>query len=294
MIKHVISLLRPAQWAKNSFIFLPLFFSGNLLNIHFLLFCGVAFAAFSMAASAVYCFNDINDLQADKKHPRKCLRPLASGKVTKLKACEVMVICLVLAFGLLFFFGGPRRFSIMLLLAFYCLLNAAYTFKLKQYMIVDVFVIAICFVLRIVVGGVITGIWLSEWILIMTFLLALFLAFAKRRDDVVLYRKTGVLLRKYISRYSLEFINQVLTIIAAVSMVAYIMYTLSPEVISRFNCRYIYVTAVFVLSGIIRYLQLTIVDTHSGSPTEILIHDKFIQICILGWITSFFILIYLI
>jgi 4-hydroxybenzoate polyprenyltransferase len=154
-------------------------------------------------------------------------------------------------------------------------------------------VVSIGFVLRILVGGTAAGIWLSEWIMIMTFLLALFLAFAKRRDDVVLYQNTGNEPRKNTNRYNLDFMNQVMTVVSTVTIIAYIMYTLSSDVIERFQSRHIYITAIFVLVGIIRYLQVTIVDLKSGNPTKILLKDKFIQICIAGWIVSFLIIIYL-
>jgi len=156
-----------------------------------------------------------------------------------------------------------------------------------------VIVISVGFVLRILVGGTATGIWLSEWIIMMTFLLALFLAFAKRRDDVILYQNTGVLPRKNTNRYNLDFMNQVMMIVSTITIIAYIMYTLSPDVIERFHNRHIYITAVFVLVGIIRYLQVTIVDLKSGNPTTILLKDRFIQFCIAGWIVSFLIIIYL-
>jgi len=121
----------------------------------------------------------------------------------------------------------------------------------------------------------------------------LFLAFAKRRDDVVLYQNTGVSPRKNTNRYNLDFMNQVMTVVSTVTIIAYIMYTLSPDVIERFHSRNIYITAIFVLAGIIRYLQITIVDLKSGNPTTILLKDRFIQLCIAGWIVSFLIIIYL-
>jgi 4-hydroxybenzoate polyprenyltransferase len=171
-------------------------------------------------------------------------------------------------------------------------MNVAYCLRLKRYAIVDVLIISIGFVLRIIVGGQAAEVWLSEWIVIMTFLLALFLAFTKRRDDVILYQETGVSQRKHIDRYNLEFLNQVITVISTITIVAYIMYALSPEVIERFQNRYIYFTAIFVLAGIIRYLQVTIVDSKSGNPTKILYKDRFLQCCIAGWIISFLIIIY--
>ncbi len=126
----------------------------------------------------------------------------------------------------------------------------------------------------------------------MTFLLALFLAFAKRRNDVTIYENTGVKTRKNIARYNLPFLNQAIGIVASITMVCYIMYTVSPEVVARFDNSYLYLSSIFVLAGLIRYLHITIVDSKSGSPTRILMNDRFIQATILGWILTFVIIIY--
>ena len=172
-------------------------------------------------------------------------------------------------------------------------MNIAYCIRLKRVALIDVFIIAIGFVLRIWVGGIATGIGISQWIVLMTFLLALFLAFAKRRDDVVMYEESGVKVRCNINRYNLQFMNQAITIVSAVTMVCYIMYTVSPEVQERMQTSYLYVTSIFVLIGLLRYMQLTLVYVKSGSPTKILLYDRFIQLSILGWLLTFFVLIYL-
>ncbi|MDQ7947309.1 MAG: UbiA prenyltransferase family protein [Pedobacter sp.] len=287
-------LLRPTQWAKNLFIFLPLFFHGKLLDIDLLFQCAMACIAFSFAASSIYCFNDIYDVALDRLHQSKSKRPIASGKITVSQAYIMMGICMTVAILVIFiFFRGKQLYLLLAMIICYYLMNIAYCIRLKSYAIIDVLIIAIGFVLRIYVGGQATGIWLSEWMVIMTFLLALFLAFAKRRDDVILYEKTGIRYRGNTNRYNLEFMNQILTSISTITIIAYIMYTLSPEVIARFQNHHLYLTSVFVLTGIIRYLQVTIVDSKSGSPTKILLKDRFVQLCILGWIFSFLILIYL-
>jgi decaprenyl-phosphate phosphoribosyltransferase len=292
-IKYIIKLLRPEHWVKNAFVFLPLFFHGQILNIDLLAQCLVVFFAFSAAASSVYCFNDIYDVQADRLHPEKCNRPIASNKISIKAAYVIMLFCFTVSMLLLFFLAGNQRYNLMALIALYVIMNIAYCIKLKRYPIIDVVIISIGFVLRIIVGGLATGIWLSEWIVIMTFLFALFLAFAKRRDDVILYKNTAIAPRNNTRRYNIDFLNQVMTVVSTIIIMAYIMYTLSPDVIERFQCRYIYITAVFVLTGVIRYLQITIVDLKSGNPTNVLFKDRFIQCCIIGWITSFFIIIYL-
>ena len=290
--REFCQILRPHQWLKNIFVFLPLFFGGQLLNLDLLLQCFVAFFAFSFVASAIYCLNDIYDVEIDKLHPEKCKRPLASGAISKQMVYVLMAVCVAISLTLLFVCAGAARFELMGIICFYFCMNVAYCFKLKQIAILDVLIIAVGFVLRIWVGGIATGIELSEWIIIMTFLLALFLGFAKRRDDVVLYESTGVAPRVHTNRYNLDFLNQVMTIISTITIVAYIMYTLSPAVIERLGSRYVYVTAVFVLTGIIRYLQITIVDLKSGNPTKVLIRDRFLQACIVGWVASFLFIIY--
>ncbi|RZL13770.1 MAG: prenyltransferase [Pedobacter sp.] len=290
----LIQLVRPSQWTKNLFIFLPLFFHGKLMDLQLLQQCIISFLAFSLAASSIYCFNDICDAASDRLHPEKKVRPIASGKISTSTGYILMAICIAASLLTLFVaFEGEQRYHLMGLILCYFIMNVAYCIKLKSYAIIDVIIISIGFVLRICVGGEATGVWLSQWIVIMTFLLALFLAFAKRRDDVIRFEQTGVLHRINTNRYNLEFMNQILTSISTITIIAYIMYTLSPDVVARFNNNNLYLTSLFVMMGIIRYLQVTIVDSKSGSPTKILLKDTFIQLCIAGWILSFLILIYL-
>jgi 4-hydroxybenzoate polyprenyltransferase len=289
----LIRLIRPEQWIKNLFIFFPLFFNGQILNLDLFLQCLFSFFSFSFIASSIYCFNDIYDVEADKKHPKKCKRPIAASNISIKSAYLMMLICIIVSMLLLLTLNIHNKINVLFLLLFYFVMNIMYCIKLKQFAIIDVVIISIGFVLRVILGGITTEIWLSEWIIMMTFLMALFLAFAKRRDDVILYQSKGQLPRQNTNRYNIEFMNQVMTILSTVTIITYIMYTLSPEVINRFNSRNIYLTTVFVLIGIIRYLQLTIVDLKSENPTNILLKDKFIQICIIGWITSFLIIIYL-
>lgn len=289
---NYIKLLRPHQWLKNLFIFLPLFFSGEITDIQLIKNSIISFVAFSLAASSIYCFNDIHDVKADRKHPKKCNRPIASGIISLKNGYITMFACIIVSLLILVFTNTQQKLFLISIISFYYLMNIVYCMKLKSYAIVDVMVIATGFVLRILMGGIATQIHLTVWIVLMTFLLALFLAFAKRRDDVVLYQQTGVTARENTRYYNLEFMNQVMTIIASITIVSYIMYTVSPDVMERLHSQYIYLTSIFVLAGIIRYLQITIVDAKSGSPTKILMKDHFIQGCIACWILSFFILIY--
>lgn len=291
----ILQLLRPQQWLKNLFVFLPLFFDRHLFDLQYLLPCLLMFLAFSFAASGIYCFNDIRDAEADRLHEVKCNRPIASGAVSPATGYIIMAVCLVIAGVLVALIprvGGQQALPLYIIVGFYALMNIAYSLKLKQLAIVDVFIIAIGFVLRVLAGGMAAGIYLTHWIVLMTFLLTLFLAFAKRRDDVVTLEASGVAVRDSVTRYNLPFMNLAISIVASITMVCYIMYTVSPQVVERFNSPYVYLTSLFVLAGIIRYLQITIVDVKSGSPTRVLLHDRFIQGCILCWIIAFALIIY--
>lgn len=191
-MKSAILLIRPQQWVKNFFVFLPLFFDRHLLDAGYLVPAIVVFFAFSFVASSIYCFNDVWDAELDRLHPKKCKRPVASGKISPTVAYTIMGVLLVFAFvGIAVFFRADRQAmtGVAAVLASYFVLNILYCVKLKQIALIDVFIISVGFVLRVVVGGIAAGIYISHWIILMTFLLALFLAFAKRRDDVVMYEK---------------------------------------------------------------------------------------------------------
>lgn len=290
-----MKLLRVHQWVKNLFIFLPIFFSKHITEIEYIIPSIFVFMAFCFISSSIYCFNDIYDVDSDRKHPVKCKRPIAAGKVSIKTAYIIMFALAILSLSIII--GGFHKdFNITIktmgIILFYFFMNIAYCIKLKHIAIIDTFIIATGFVLRVVIGGVATNIWVSHWIILMTFLLALFLAFAKRRDDVIIYKDTGVKIRNNINRYNIEFMNQAISIIAAIIIVSYIMYTVSTDVIKRFNSSYLYITTIWVLLGVLRYLQITIVDVKSGSPTKVLAKDRFIQISILGWIITFLFIIY--
>ena len=286
---NILKILRLHQWVKNTFIFIPLFFGGCLFDMADWTSSLVAFVAFSFAASAIYSINDIVDVEADKKHPKKCKRPIAAGLVSKRQASLLAIILAIAALALPFLLNN---WMLSVVIALYLAMNLCYCIRLKHYAIIDVCLVALGFVMRIVAGGVATDIVLSRWILMMTFLLTLFLSFAKRRDDVLIMNETGMAPRKNTSRYNLTFINQAITITGGVMLVCYIMYTVSPEVIERFNSPNLYMTSFFVILGLLRYIQLTVVDERSGEPTRLVLSDRLIQLIIAGWIISFAIIIY--
>lgn len=284
-----LKLLRPKDWAKNLFLFIPLFFSGEIFNFPKLMNVSEGFIAFCCIASSIYIINDYADIESDKRHPQKRNRPLASGKAKTTIALAIAIVLFITGFLIAHKIGN----TFFLLLGIYFSLNISYSFGLKNIPILDIFIIAIGFSLRIRSGGVIAAVNVTIWMNIMVFLLALFMAVGKRRDDVLLTISSGINVRKAVEGYTLDFLNTLLALISAVMIVSYFMYTVSDRVIERLETSRLYLTSLFVMAGIIRYLQIIYVHSDAGSPTKIFYKDRFIQICILLWMISFYFLIYL-
>lgn len=290
-MKNLIRLIRPHQWIKNLVVLLPVFFGGALLQPEAVYAALVTALSFSFAASSIYCLNDIVDVEDDRRHPVKCHRPMASGAITIVQGYLLMALMFALSMVSTLLLSSHQTETASVIL-FYWLLNIAYCLRLKRYAIIDVCIVAFGFVLRILAGGYATDIRLSRWIVLMTFLLMLFLSFAKRRDDVVRMNETGHAPRQNTIRYNLTFINQSITITASVTLVCYIMYTVSPETIQNFHTDYLYLTSVFVLVGLLRYIQISVVDKKSGDPTKVMLHDRFMQCTVLAFGLAFLFIIY--
>ena len=288
-MKSYIELLRIQEYSKNLFIFLPLFFALHLQEPERLFKVFIAFLGFCLLASSVYIFNDLYDLKEDSLHPKKKYRPLPTGRITKGTAIGLMICLLTLGLSIAYILS-LQMFYLCLL---YIVLNLVYSVKLKHVPILDIIIIAICFVIRIFVGGAVGDVPIYMWIVIMTFLLAMFIALGKRREDVLIFMETNRKPRKSIDGYNLRFIDVSMMVMAAVVLVAYIMYTVSPEITAKFKTDNLYITSIFVLIGVMRYIQIAMLEENSGSPTEILFKDHFIQMSIAGWIISFFLLVYL-
>jgi len=286
-LKSYLLLLRPHQYIKNLFVFAPLLFTFQYSPESFYSVI-IAFILFCLIASSIYVFNDLMDIEEDRKHPTKKNRPLASGSINKQTACVLIIV--PAGCSLLISYAISNVLFIVLLI--YMILNIAYSFKLKHIVLVDVFIISIGFVLRVFAGSAVINVTPSAWIIIMTFLLALFLAVAKRRDDILLASQ-GLAIRKNIDGYNLELINASMVMMGAIIIVSYILYTVSPEVTARMHSDQLYLTTAFVILGIMRYMQLTFVLERSGSPTEVVLNDRFIQLTLLAWLASFLIVVFL-
>ena len=286
-----IKLLRPKDWAKNLFLFIPSFFAEKIFDANNLGWLVLGFFSFSFMASCIYILNDYRDIEDDKKHPVKRSRPLASGKVKK--STGLIVAILLFAASVIIGVFVDSTFLFLFVLGIYFTLNVSYSLGFKNIAILDILILAAGFVLRVKGGAVIAKVETSEWLIIMTYLLALFLSIAKRRDDMLLKMETGTDMRKSISGYNLDFLNTMLALFSSIIIVAYIMYTVSGQTYIRLKTHRLYYTSVFVIAGILRYLQITFVQKKSGSPTEILYKDRFIQCTLVLWVISFFFILYM-
>jgi len=288
-MKALIQLLRPSHYIKNAFVLMPLFFAGRADNLSDLSSVAIAFAAFCLMASAVYVLNDISDIEADKQHHKNQTRPLAAGLITLKTAYCLLALCFVISLLL----ASSVSMSTLLLLLGYFALNVAYSVRLKHIPIIDISIISSGFVLRLFVGSTAVEVVLSQWIVIMTFLLALFLAISKRRDDVLIFETTGKKMRAVVDGYTLKFLDASISMLGAIIVVAYLMYVTSPEVTQRLGNDSLYLTSLFVVIGVLRYLHRTLVHQDTGSPTKIALSDRFMQTTIGLWVASFAWIIYL-
>ena len=288
-IGDIIHLIRVRQWVKNTFLFIPIFFAGEIFNTEKFWAVFYGFLIYSISASAVYILNDIRDIDADRIHPEKSKRPLPSGAVSIVTA-YILFLFLLTAGLVLSYLLNPYFFYILLT---YILFNIAYSLGLKKISILDLMIVAAGFVLRVIAGGVVAEVEVSHWLILMIFLLSLFIVLAKRRDDLVEAKNSGKVLRDSCKHYNLDFVHSILTMLSAVLLTAYIMYTLSDAIQTQFQTDHLYLTSVFVIAGVMRYIQITMVENRSGYPTRILYTDKFIHYTLAGWTICFFLIIYI-
>ncbi len=288
MTKYLV-LLRPRQWVKNLILFAGLIFSHQLTNVGLLTTTIFAFFLFCLLSSSVYIFNDLYDLENDRNHPTKKFRPLPAGKVTTRAAWMMVVILAVLSVGLSFWLG--KSFGLIALS--YLLLFVAYTLYLKHLVIIDVLVIAIGFVLRAVAGASVIKVEISPWLLICTILLALFLALSKRRHELILLETSAENHRKILEEYSAYFLDQMISVVTASTVMAYTLYTMSDRTIKELKTTNLPYTVPFVLYGIFRYLYLIHRKAEGGRPEKLLFTDLPLLADILLWIGAVGVILYL-
>lgn len=282
MIKGIVVSMRPSHWVKNLIVFAALVFAQVYMIPGKIGMAVLAFIAFNFATSAIYLINDIFDRENDKKHPIKCQRPIASRELSVSAASTAAFILIVASLGISVL-TNPLTLATLIT---YILLNFAYSVALKHVVIIDVMAIAAGFVLRAVAGGFAIDVPISAWLLVCTTLLALFLGFGKRRHELTLLTDNAIEHRRSLEHYSTPFLDQMISVVTASTVVAYAFYTLSPEVVEHFGTRWLSFTIPFVLYGVFRYLYLIFHKEMGGSPTKLLLTDPPLLLCVLLWLVS--------
>lgn len=279
-----IRLARPRQWIKNLFVFSALIFAKLIFEPVYLKTVFLATISFCLISSCVYILNDIFDADKDRVHPQKRTRPVAAGIVSKTEAWVLLIILLPVA--LIFGFYLNRGFGLILLL--YFTNNVLYSTIVKHMVILDVMSIALGFLLRVIGGGVVIDVYISQWILLCTLLLSLFLGFSKRRNELVILEEGADSHRKILKEYSLEFIDNMLSIVTASTVMAYSLYTFSSK-----NSYYMILTIPFVLYGVFRYQYIVYQKKEGGSPEDAVLSDIPLMLCILLWVVVSIAILYL-
>jgi 4-hydroxybenzoate polyprenyltransferase len=271
--------IRPREWVKNLLVLAPLLFSQKIFVIPAVGQASAAFILFCLISSSVYLLNDLADCQQDRLHPQKCRRPIAAGELGQGTALGALLVLLLVALG-----GGmmfSKAFALVLLL--YWLINLLYSAWLKHQVILDVFTVASGFVLRAVGGAVAIQVEMSQWLLICTTLLALFMGFSKRRHELLLLQGDASNHRQVLGEYNPRFLDMMIAIVTASTVMSYTLYTVSEETVNKFHTRGLILTLPFVLYGIFRYLYLVYSKDQGGNPTQNLASDKPMVLNFLLW-----------
>lgn len=281
--------MRVHQWIKNLFIFAPVIFSLHFFQFAYIKNSLIAIALFSLVAGCIYVFNDCFDKKMDELHPQKKNRPIASGKLSVPAATTWAAVIIILVMAVIFLFN-PDFFIIALI---YVGMNLLYSRFLKRIVILDVMVIAVGFVLRVQIGGVINGIELSPWILLITFLLAIFIGLVKRRQELVkiLENNDEVKTRRSLKQYNLSLLDQLISISTSTTLISYIIYVLNPDIQEKFGTGQLYLTIPFVAFGIFRYLYLTYSKGKGENPAEVIFSDIPFTFNIILWLGVFVLII---
>jgi 4-hydroxybenzoate polyprenyltransferase len=280
--------LRPHQWTKNLVVFAAPALSKHLFERGPLEKSVLGFVIFCALSGTVYLLNDVADLERDRLHPRKRLRPIASGALSPRTAGLLALVLGFLSLGLAALLGW--RF--LLIAASYLALNIAYSFWLKEIVILDVLSISIGFVLRAVAGGVAIAVLVSDWLLVCTLLLAMFLALAKRRHELVSLTTSATGHRKILAEYSPYLLDQMISVVTASCLTAYAFYTMAPDTVQKYRTERLAWTIPFVLYGIFRYLYLVHQKEKGGSPTDILVTDRPLLLNVFLWALALLWIVY--
>jgi 4-hydroxybenzoate polyprenyltransferase len=285
---QLLLALRPAQWTKNLLVFAGLLFGMQLFVPGAVGRAAAAFVIFCALSGVVYVINDIADRDSDRCHPLKAQRPIASGALPVSTAAVAAAIIGAIALAA----SAALGWTFALVAVAYLALQALYSGPLKHVIIIDVLTISIGFVLRAVAGAVAVGVQFSHWLLVCTILLSLFISLAKRRHEIVLLAGDAATHRRILGEYSPYLLDQMISVVAAATLVAYIFYTVSPETEEKFGTAWLGVTVPFPLYGIFRYLYLVHRREGGGSPSDLLVTDRPLLVCVALWAVAVAAIIY--
>jgi 4-hydroxybenzoate polyprenyltransferase len=285
-MSEILKLIRVRQWHKNGFVLLGFFLSGRYGDLHLLIKSAVMTGAFCFASSSVYIFNDYRDVDSDRKHPVKRERPLAKGTVGTREALSISALFLLIGLGLSFFVG---RLGLLFVLA-YLVNNLLYSIFLKAYPLIDVFLIAFGFMLRIFAGTIGVGIYLSEWMVITGFMISLLISFSKRYSEFTRLAMAKEH-RPVLGHYSEELLRSFIIIMAASTIVTYALYTLSPRSVELHGTTNLIYSTPIVIFGIFRFLHLVMVQGGGEDPTSAVLKDKWLAATFLLWVVSYLLVI---
>ena len=286
-VLDLLRLMRPHQWVKNAFVFTGLLFGHAWHDPNLVTQVVMAFAAFCLVSSAVYVFNDIVDLEQDRLHPKKCQRPLAAGKVGL--SAAVMLAVLLGVLGLVLAYSASPK--VLLILVGYALMNIAYTLRLKHVVILDVFIIATGFMLRILAGTLGVGIPPSQWLLLCGLMVTLFLGFTKRRAEIIALAEDKAAHRKVLEHYSPVLLDKMIGITAAGLIMSYSLYTMNPDTIRIHGTANLIYTVPFVMYGVFRYIYLLHHQSRGGDTAHDLVRDPHLFIVVGAWLAATILLI---
>ena len=290
-MRKYLKLIRVKHWLKNILIFLPIFFSINILNLNYLKISSLAFIIFCLSSSIVYIINDIKDIEKDKNHPIKKYRPLASGKVTKNKAFIILIVLIIMNLLLMtYLYININSVLAYLIPIIYIIINIMYSFILKDIPIIDVGVIVLGFVLRVMYGGITTNIEVSKYLYLMIIFGAFFLAFGKRRNEIL---KNGSKSRKSLNIYNKEFLDKNMYVMLGLAIVSYTLWCVDKDTITRVGNDYLFWTIPLVMI-ILQLYSLNIEGNSHGDPIEVILSDKKLIFSGLIYVIIVFVLIYFI
>ncbi len=288
LIRLLITAMRPHQWSKNLFIFAPLLFGKKMTDLTAVGYSFLAFAVFCLLASSLYIFNDWFDAEEDRAHPEKRFRPISSGDLPVPVALFTAGILFIAAFGI----AAAIGVKFFLLAGLYFTLIISYCLVLKRLLVLDCMTIAAGFVMRVVGGAIAVEVMPTHWLIVCAFLLALFLAFTKRRQELLTLSENAAEHRQVLGQYSVRYVDRVNNILIGAAIVCYALYTVAPETVERFHTNHLIYGTVFVIYGMLRYMALIEDSANGGNPSKMLLQDKPLLLTVIGWTIYNAVLIY--